>query len=79
MPDGKIDERKILEEGKKLLSEFSDALKEVPETDETHYVVDLKNITRADSPGKCDPAFRGKFEKLAPGWDYGYVKVEKKR
>lgn len=74
-----MDEKKILEEGKKLLDEFSQALKDVPETEETHYVMDLKNVTRADAKGSCDPAFRGKFEKLAPHWDYGYVKVEKKR
>ncbi len=73
------DERRILEEGKKLLEEFSDALGGVPDTKETHYVVDLKNVTRQDAPGKCDPAFRKKFEKLAPKWDFGYVKVEKKR
>lgn len=73
------DEKKILEEGKKLLEEFSEALKDIPETEETHYVVDLKNVTRSDEPGKCDPDFPKKFEKLAPKWDFGYVKVEKKR
>jgi predicted Asp-tRNA(Asn)/Glu-tRNA(Gln) amidotransferase subunit C len=73
------DEKKVLEEGKKLLEEFSEALKDIPDTEETHYVVDLKNVTRPDAKGKCDPGFRGKFEKLAPNWDYGYVKVEKKR
>lgn len=73
------DEKKILEEGKKLLGEFSEALKDVPDTEETHYVIDLKNVTRADSKGSCDPNFRKKFEKLAPKWDYGYVRVEKKR
>lgn len=78
MPEAK-DERKILEEGKKLLEEFSESLKDIHESEETHYVVDLKNVTRQDEPGSCDPAFRKKFEKLAPKWDYGYVKVEKKR
>jgi aspartyl-tRNA(Asn)/glutamyl-tRNA(Gln) amidotransferase subunit C len=73
------DEKKILEEGKKLLEEFSEALKDVPDTEETHYVVDLKNITRSDSKGSCDPEFPGKFEKNAPRWDFGYLKVEKKR
>jgi len=73
------DEKKVLEEGKKLLEEFSEALKDIPNTEETHYVVDLKNVTRGDSAGQCDPAFRKKFEKLVPKWDYGYVKVEKKR
>lgn len=73
------DEKRIQEQARKLLEDFSGELKDVPETEETHYVVDLKNVTRPDSPGKCDPAFHGKFEKLAPGWDYGYVKVEKKR
>lgn len=73
------DEKKVLEEGKKLLEEFSEALKDVPDTEETHYVVDLKNVTRPDAPGKCDPDFTKKFEALAPKWDYGYLKVEKKR
>jgi predicted Asp-tRNA(Asn)/Glu-tRNA(Gln) amidotransferase subunit C len=73
------DKQKVLEEGKKLLNEFSDALKDIPETEETHYVTDLKNVTRADEPGKCDPGFSKKFERLAPKWDFGYLKVEKKR
>jgi predicted Asp-tRNA(Asn)/Glu-tRNA(Gln) amidotransferase subunit C len=73
------DEVRILAEGKKLLEVFSDKLKGIPETDETHYVIDLKNVTRRDDAGHCDSAFRSKFEKLVPGWDYGYVKVEKKR
>ena len=73
------DEKKVLETGKKLLEEFSEALKDIPDTDETHYVIDLKNVTRSDEPGKCDPTFLKKFEKLAPNWDYGYLKVEKKR
>ena len=73
------DEKKVLEEGKKLIEEFSEALKDIPDTEETHYVVDLKNVTRPDGQGTCDPQFAKKFEKLAPRWDYGYVKVEKKR
>jgi len=72
-------EKRLLEEGKKLIEEFSQALKDVPDTEETHYVADLKNVTRPDGKGSCDPQFPGKFEKLAPKWDYGYVKVEKRR
>ncbi len=73
------DEKRVLEEGKKLIEEFSEALKDIPRREEVHYVIDLKNITRPDDKGYCDPRFAKKFEKLAPKWDYGYVKVEKKR
>lgn len=66
-------------EGKKILQEFSEKLKDIPDTEETHYVIDLKNITRSDGQGECPPGFEKKFEKLAPKWGRGYVKVEKKR
>jgi len=71
------DEKEILEEGKKILEEFSEALKDVPETEETHYVIDLKNVTREDSPGSCSEEFEEKFKKLAPRVVDGYIKVEK--
>ncbi len=73
------DEKRILEEGKKLIGEFSEALKNLPEIGETHYVVDLKNVTRPDEGGACPPGFRNKFENLAPKWERGHVKVKKRR
>lgn len=73
------DKEKILSEGKKLLDEFSKSLEDVPETDETHYVVDLKNVLKQDGKGSSDPSFPKNFEAIAPKWDFGYLKVEKKR
>lgn len=70
-----MDADKIRSEGVKLLEEFSDKLKDVPETEETHYVVDLKNVRRPDS-GDCG-GFREKFLKLAPKTEEGYVVAEK--
>jgi len=74
-----VDQKRILEEGKKIIEEFSEKLKGVPETEETHYVIDLKNVTLPDAPGECPVGFRAKFEDLAPRWADGYVKCEKKR
>jgi len=74
-----VNQEKILEEGKKIIEEFSEKLKGIPETEETHYVVDLKNVTRPDAPGESHVGFRAKFEDLAPKWDDGYVRCEKKR
>lgn len=71
------DKEKILADGKKLLEAFSESLEKLPETDETHYVVDIKNITRPDSEGFCDQKFRDRFAELAPHWDFGYLKVKK--
>ncbi|MBN2517654.1 MAG: Asp-tRNA(Asn) amidotransferase GatCAB subunit C [Candidatus Altiarchaeota archaeon] len=73
-----IDQDEILRQGKRIIDEFSEKLKDVPDTEETHYVMDLKNVTMADSKGDCPPAFRDKFRKLAPRWEDGYVKCEKK-
>jgi predicted Asp-tRNA(Asn)/Glu-tRNA(Gln) amidotransferase subunit C len=74
-----VDEKAIMEEGKKILQEFSEKLKDIPETEETHYVIDLKNVTRPDGHGVRSPGFRKKFEKLAPNWGHDYLKVEKRR
>jgi len=45
------DREKIQKEGLALLEEFSKELENVPETTETHYVLDIRNICRADGPG----------------------------
>ena len=73
-----IDQEEILKEGKKIIEDFSEKLKGIPDTEETHYVIDLKNITRPDGKGECPKGFQKKFEKLAPKWENGYVKCEKK-
>jgi len=71
-----VDPEKIKEEGKKILEEFSRQLEKVPEVDETHYVLDLKNVTRKDKEGK-KKNFRDKFKKNIPRWEEGYVIAEK--
>jgi len=74
-----IDQEETLKKGRKIIEEFSEKLKEIPDTEETHYVIDLKNVTRPDGEGRCPAEFQKKFEKLAPKWESGYVKCEKKR
>lgn len=72
-----VDAKKIQDEGVALLEEFSQKLKDVPDTKETHYVVDLKNVWRPDGqPARCE-GFREKLEKLAPRFEDGYVVCEK--
>ncbi|MBD3387854.1 MAG: Asp-tRNA(Asn) amidotransferase GatCAB subunit C [Candidatus Altiarchaeales archaeon] len=72
-----VDADRIREEGVKLLDEFSEKLRDVPETGETHYVVDLKNVWRPDArPERCE-GFREKLGKLAPKFEKGYVVAEK--
>ena len=72
-----VDADNVQTEGVKLLEEFSQKLKDVPETKETHYVIDLKNVWRADGkPVRCD-GFREKLGKLAPRMEDGYVVCEK--
>ena len=71
-----IDREKIKKEGIGIIEEFSRMLAKIPETVETHYVVDMKNVTRDDKkPEKQN--FRESMQKLAPKWDEGYVVAEK--
>jgi aspartyl-tRNA(Asn)/glutamyl-tRNA(Gln) amidotransferase subunit C len=72
-----LSEEKIKKEGLALLDEFSRELEKVPESEETHYVVDLKNIVRADGLGVVKEGFPAKFQKLVPKWEDGFVSVEK--
>jgi aspartyl-tRNA(Asn)/glutamyl-tRNA(Gln) amidotransferase subunit C len=74
-----LDREKIKEEGIGLIEEFSEMLKEVPETEETHYVVDLKNVTRKDEKPEEKKGFREKMKKNTPRWEDGYVIAEKGR
>ncbi len=39
---------KIEKEGEKILEKFSKALEDIPELEETHYIVDNVNLTRPD-------------------------------
>lgn len=39
---------KIEKEAEKILQSFSDALKNIPELEETHYMVDNVNLSRDD-------------------------------
>ncbi|RLI92947.1 MAG: Asp-tRNA(Asn) amidotransferase subunit GatC [Candidatus Altiarchaeales archaeon] len=72
-----LDEKKIREQGIKLIEEFSRMLKGIPETGETHYVVDLRNVTREDRRAARKKGFDEKMKKIAPRWDGGYVVAEK--
>ncbi len=74
-----IDEERVLKEGKRLLEEFSRELGELPRVEETHYIVDLKNVLREDGAGEKNPEFRERFEKLAPAWREGYIVVKKQK
>lgn len=72
-----LDEGKIRREGMALLEEFSRELSKVPETEETHYVVDLRNVLREDAPPVRKEDFPSRFIKLVPCAEDGYVVVEK--
>ena len=71
------DSERIKAEGIELLEEFSEKLRDVPESEETHYVVDLRNVWRPDGePERC-VGFRGRLGRLAPKFEDGYVVTEK--
>ncbi|MEA1924858.1 MAG: Asp-tRNA(Asn) amidotransferase subunit GatC [Candidatus Altiarchaeota archaeon] len=74
-----MDREKIRRDGLNLIDEFSEMLKDVKETDETHYVVDLKNVTRRDGKALKKKKFREKMEKNAPRWEDNHVIAEKGR
>ena len=71
------DEAKIRKEGMKLIEEFSRMLEKIPETEETHYVVDLKNVTRKDGEITEGGNFSTNLKRIAPRWEEGYVVAEK--
>jgi predicted Asp-tRNA(Asn)/Glu-tRNA(Gln) amidotransferase subunit C len=72
-----LDEKKIREQGIKLIEEFSRMLEKIPETGETHYVLDLKNVTRKDEKAVRKKDFDKKMKRIAPKWEDGYVVAEK--
>ena len=72
-----LDRDKIKEQGIRIIEEFSEKLKSVPDTKETHYVVDMKNITRKDAPPvKCE-GFRDRMKRIAPKWEEDSIVAEK--
>ncbi len=46
---------KIEKEADKILQEFSKALKNIPDLEETHYLVDNLNLSREDRAKKRNP------------------------
>jgi predicted Asp-tRNA(Asn)/Glu-tRNA(Gln) amidotransferase subunit C len=72
-----VDAERIQAEGVKLLAEFEKKLKDVPESAETHYVLDMRNVWRPDGEPKKTEGFRDRLKKLAPRFEDGYVVTEK--
>ncbi len=46
---------KIEKEAEKILESFSEALKDIPELEETHYMVDNVNLSREDISEEKNP------------------------
>ncbi len=46
---------KIEKEAEKILESFSEALKDIPELEETHYMVDNVNLSREDAAEEKNP------------------------
>jgi len=72
-----LDKEKIKKEGVALLEEFSKELETVPETAETHYVLDVRNVCRTDGPGVKAESFPSNLKKIVPRWEDGFVVSEK--
>ena len=72
-----IDPDKIRADGVRLLEEFSERLKDVPQTEETHYVIDMTNVWRKDGDPSVPDGFKAGFARLPPKFEDGYVVAEK--
>jgi aspartyl-tRNA(Asn)/glutamyl-tRNA(Gln) amidotransferase subunit C len=72
-----VDEEKIRQQGIVLIEKFSKMLENIPQTEETHYVIDQKNVTRQDGEPIKKKDFQEKLKKNAPRWEEGYVVAEK--
>ena len=72
-----VDEEKVKQQGIALIEKFSKMLDATPQTEETHYVVDQKNVTRKDGPPREKNDYKERLEKNAPRWEDGYVVAEK--
>ncbi len=77
MAERKVNPDEIKKQGIKLIEDFSKKLEKIPETEETHYVVDMRNVTREDKKPVHKPEFKDKLKKLAPKWEDDYVVTEK--
>jgi aspartyl-tRNA(Asn)/glutamyl-tRNA(Gln) amidotransferase subunit C len=73
----RVSRDRIREEGIALLEEFSKELERVPETEETHYVMDVSNVVRDDRDGIRKKEFASKFQRIVPRWEDGFVLCEK--
>ncbi len=71
------DEEKIRAEGMKLVEEFSEILAKIPETEETHYVIDIKNVTRKDDRPVRKREFSQNLRRILPRQEKGYIMAEK--
>lgn len=71
--------KKIEEEGKRLIEEFSKSLEKIEEKikDEniTQYVSDISTVTRKDRE-EVKKNFRECLKRNAPKWEDNYVKVD---
>lgn len=65
---------KIEKEAEKILKKFSKSLEEIPELEETHYIVDNINLTRPDGSEDKDPE---KIRRNAKLDEDGNIIVEK--
>jgi len=72
-----LDKESIKKDGVKLIDEFSKMLENIPESKETHYVMDVKNVWRKDGEPVKTKDFRKKISKNAPKMEEGYVVAEK--
>lgn len=72
-----LNEERIRKQGIKLIEKFSEMLEKIPQTEETHYVIDQKNVTREDAEPVRKKSFREKMKKIAPRWEENYVVAEK--
>lgn len=72
-----LDRDKIKNEGVALIEEFSKELERVPQTAETHYVLDVRNVCRDDGPAEKKDSFPGDLKRIVPRWEDGYVVSEK--
>ena len=72
-----LDREKIKEQGIKIIDEFSRKLAKVPDTKETHYVVDMKNVTRKDAQPVKTEGFREKMKRIAPKWEENSIVSER--
>ena len=65
---------KIEKEAEKILESFSEALKDIPELEETHYMVDNVNLSREDIAEDKNPE---KILRNAHTDEEGYIIAEK--